>query len=572
MITYSADSHELYGELYYRPAGKHPAGAKLEIREWDTGEPLGTIAEAPETFRVVGNMNEHQVVISETTFGGREGLVDDKGGIDYGSMIYVALQRARTAREAIRVMTGLADEYGYHSEGETFSIGDPSEAWIMDLIGKGPGRKGAVWVAVRVPDGYVTAHANQSRIHRFPLHDPDNCMYSPDVISFAREKGWFSGPDDQFSFADAYNPATCEDLRACEARVWSFFHAVAPSMNLSSDYVACRPGAEPLPMWVRPDKKLTPHDLMGRLRDHFEDTEFDMRHDVGAGPFALPYRWRPLTWEFEGQRYLNERAIATQQTGFSFVSQSRAWMPGKVGGLLWFGVDDAASSVYLPMYMGIRRVAKPYAVGTGSFTQFSWESAFWVFNWVANQAYGRYADMIKDIGKVQAELESGFLEEQPRIEQKAVELHKTSPTAAEDLLTKYSEQAAERVVARWRLLGQELLVKYLDGNVRDDKGKVTHPPYPEAWYRRIVQEKGAHLRLPPPPASASSAASAPSAPPAIAPASASAAPSGPAPRPKASGCAAGAATRSSGWHWVAAAVLFALPRIRRRTARGRVEP
>lgn len=433
----------------------------------------------------------------------------------------------------------------------------------MDLIGKGPGQMGAVWVALRVPDGYVSAHANQSRIRQFPLNDPENCLYAPEVISFAREKGWYSGADDQFSFSNAYNPPDCSDLRACEARVWSVFRAVAPSQNLSSDYVSCKPNAAPMPLWVKPDKKLSPQDLMGRLRDHFEGTEFDMTKDVGAGPFALPYRWRPLTWEFEGSKYLNERAIATQQTGFSFVSQSRAFLPDPIGGLLWFSVDDAASTVYVPMYSGIKSVSKPYAVGTATFTKFSWDSAFWVFNWVANQAYGRYADMIKDIQKVQGELEGGFFKEQSTVEQKALALHKTSPAAAEDYLTKYSSEAGERVVTRWRLLGQELLVKYMDGNVRDDKGKVTHPRYPDSWYRRIVQERGDQLRLPP--AASASASAAPSAPPPSPSASSAAAPTSPgAP----SGCATRVGTHRDAWALVVAAAGAALlvDRRRRRAA------
>ncbi len=566
MITYSADSHELYGELYYRPGAHHPAGARLPIKDWDTGKALGDIAEAPETFRVVGNMNEHQVVIAESTFEGRSELVDPKGGIDYGSMIYVSLQRARTARDAIRVMTSLADEYGYASEGESFSIADPQEAWIMDLIGKGPDHKGAVWVAVRVPDGYVSGHANQSRIRQFPLHDPDNCMYAPDVISFARDKGWFSGRDEDFSFRDAYNPPSCEDLRLSDTRVWSFFHAVAPSQNLSTDYLDCKPGAAPLPMWVKPDNKLSVHDVMERLRDHFEGTEYDMRLDVGAGPYALPYRWRPLTWEYDHHEYVHERAIATQQTGFSFVSQSRAFLPDPVGGLLWFGVDDAASTVYVPMYSSINRISKPYAEGTGTFTKFSWDSAFWVFNWVANQAYARYSDMIQDIRKAQGQLEEGFLAEQPRVEQKAVELLKKSPTAAQDFLTKYSSDAGDRVVTRWRVLGQELLVKYLDGNVRDEHGEVTHPPYPDDWYRRIVQERGERLRMPDPPASASASVRAlASAVPSGAPATA-ASPTAPAPK-QASGCALGGSSRGGeGWPAVVAAALVAWAVRRRRAA------
>lgn len=525
MITYAADSHELYGELYYRPAKRHAPGALREIHDWDSGKLLGTIPEVAQTYRVVGNMNEHQVVIAESTFGGREELVDPAGGIDYGSMIYVALERARTARQAIDIMVGLAQAHGYASKGESFSIADPKEVWIMDLIGKGPDEKGVVWVARKLPDGTVSAHANQARIRQFPLNDPEQCKYAPDVITFARKKGYFNGPDEEFSFTDAYAPPSCRDLRVREARVWSFFRGVAPSLQLSSDYVRCKPGSSALPLWIKPDRKLSAKDLMRWMRDHFEGTEFDMRNDVGAGPYALPYRWRPMTWKLDGKTYLHERAIATQQTGFSFVSQSRDFLPAPVGGLLWFSVDDAASTVYVPMYSGISQVSKPYAVGTGSFTKFTWDSAFWVFNWVANQAYARYSDMIQDIGKEQRKLEDGFFAEQAALEAKAAKAYAQSPAAAEKVLTAYSVAAGERVVARWRTLGEELLVKYLDGNVRNEKGEIEHPAYPEHWYRRIVAETGDHLRADGPAASASAPA-----------AIASAAPASSASEPQRSGC------------------------------------
>jgi dipeptidase len=496
MITYAADAHDLYGELYFTPPAKHAPGAKREIRDWDSQKVLGQIDQPPETYRVVGNINEHQVAIGETTFGGRKELRDLKGGIDYGSMIYVALERAKTARDAIRIMTDLANEHGYYSKGETFSIADPNEVWIMDLIGKGPEEKGVVWVACKVPDGFVTAHANQPRIRTFPRNDPDQCVYAEDVVSFAKKKGYYDGPDEKFSFVDAYATQTCRDLRMREGRVWSFYNQVAPSQKIPSDYPACKPGAQPLPLWVKPDKKLTVRDLMVGMRDHFEDTVFDMRKDVGAGPFELPYRWRPLTWEHGGKTYAHERATATQQTGFSFVSQSRAWMPGEIGGLLWFSVDDAASTVYVPMYAGLREVPKPYAVGTATFEEFSWDSAFWVFNWVANFTYLRYSDMIKDVQKAQGQLEGGFFHSQTELERRATELHAESPERAARLLTQYSADASDKVMRRWKDLGPELLVKYMDGNVRDEKGKPAHPPYPDSWYARIVAEKGAHLHLP----------------------------------------------------------------------------
>ncbi|MEJ2633819.1 MAG: C69 family dipeptidase [Calditrichia bacterium] len=495
MISYAVDSHELYGELYYFPAAHHQLGSMRDIYEWDTGKYLGQIKEAEFTYSVVGNMNEYQVAIGETTYGGREELVDTTAIMDYGSMIFIALQRAKTAREAIRVMTGLAAEYGYCSEGESFSISDPNEVWIMEMIGKGPGNKGAVWVARRVPDGYICAHANQSRIRRFPLHDKENCLYSPDVISFAWEKGYFDGKDEEFSFADAYAPPDYGALRFCEARVWSFFRRAAPSLNLSIDYVKGEKGAEPMPLWIKPDKKLSVHDVMNLMRDHFEGTYFDMTKDVGTGPYALPYRWRPLTWKVDSVEYCNERATSTQQTGYSFIAQSRSWLPNPIGGVFWFGLDDTYSTVYTPMYCGIQRVPKSYAVGTGSFDEFSWDSAFWVFNFVSNYAYSRYSDMIKDIQKVQAELEAKFLAEQPEIDKAAQALYSSAPQLARDYLTKYSTALGDSVTRRWKKLGEFLIYKYLDGNVKDEFGRVTHPGYPDSWYRTIVKDTGDHFKM-----------------------------------------------------------------------------
>lgn len=496
MITYAADSHVLYGELYHYPAGRHLPGTLRDVVEWDTGKFLGRIPEAAVTYEVIGNMNEHQVSIGETTFGGRRDLRDPKAIMDYGSLMYIALQRARTAREAIRVMTDLVREYGYYSSGESFSISDPNEVWIMEMISKGPDHKGAVWVARRVPDGYICAHANQARIRTFPLDDKDNCLYAPDVISFAREKGWFDGRDEEFSFADTYAPLNFGALRFCEARVWSVFRRAAPSLNLPDAYIKGDPEATPLPLWVKPDKPLSVHDVMQLMRDHFEGTDLDMTRDVGAGPFALPYRWRPLTWKVDGREYCNERAISTQQTGFSFVAQSRAWLPDPIGGINWFGVDDTYSTVYVPMYCGIREVPHSYAVGTGSFNDFTWDSAFWVFNFVANYSYSRYSDMIQDIQKVQRELEGKFLAEVPAIDEAALALHRQSPELARDYLTHYSVKQGDDTVARWRKLGQFLLWKYLDGNVKDERGKVTHPPYPESWYRRIANDTGDRLKVP----------------------------------------------------------------------------
>jgi dipeptidase len=496
-VTYAADSHELYGELYHTPAGVHPPGEMRDVVEWDSGRYLGQIPQAPVTYNVVGNMNEHQVTIAETTFGGRKELVDPKGGIDYGSLIYIALERARTAREAIRIMTDLVAEHGYASEGESFSIGDPDEVWILEMIGKGPGRKGAVWVARRVPDGHVSAHANQARIRQFPQDDPKTTLYAKDVVSFAREKGWFAGKDPEFSFADTYAPLRFGAVRGCEARVWSVFRRVAPSLALPVGSALGDPDAPRVPLWVKCERKLAVRDVMELMRDHFEGTPLDLSQGVGAGPFALPYRWRPMNFEVDGQKYLHERAISTQQTGFSFVAQARSALPAAVGGVLWFGVDDTYSTVYVPNYCGNRKVPRSFAVGTADFQTFSWDSAFWVFNFVSNWAYGRYADMIQDVRKVQRELEGGFLSRQPEVERAALALHAQSPDLARDYLGAYSAEQGDRVTARWRKLGEALIVKYLDGNVRDPQGKVTHPDYPESWRRRIVQDGGERLRVRP---------------------------------------------------------------------------
>lgn len=494
MITYAADSHELYGELYFTPAGQHRFGEMREIVEWDTGKTLGRIPQAPVTYQVVGNINEHQVSIGETTFGGRKELEGPSGIIDYGSLMWIGLERSKTAREAIEVMTKLVDEFGYASSGESISIADPNEAWVLEIIGKGEKQKGAVWVAVRVPDGTISAHANQARIREFPKNDPKNAVYAKDVISFAREKGWFTGKDDEFSFADAYAPLRGGTLRSCDGRVWSVFRRAAPSLNLSSDWILAVPGAKPMPWAVKPDRKLTTKDVMELMRDHFEGTELDMTKDIGAGPFVLPYRWRPMGFKVDGVDYVNERAISTQQTGYSFVAQLRSFLPNPVGGVLWFGVDDTYSTVYTPMYCGIREVPKSFAVGTADFSAFSWDSAFWVFNFVSNWAYSRYSDMIVDIRRAQDELEGRFLAEQPEVEKEALRLHAASPAAARDYLTKYSVAAGDMVFARWKKLGDHLLWKYMDGNVRDTQGNVTHPKYREEWYRAIAKDGGDRLK------------------------------------------------------------------------------
>ena len=495
MITYAADSHTLYGELYFKRGLRHLPGESRDIMEWDTGKFLGRIPEAPVTYTRVGNMNEFQVVIAETTFGGRKELHVPSGIVDYGSLIYIGLERARTAREAIEVMTSLAETYGYASEGESFSIADANEVWILEMIGKGKGQKGALWVAHKLPDGTISAHANQARIRQFPQNDPKNALFSKDLIPFAREKGWFKGEDKSFSFADTYAPLSFGALRACEARVWSIFNRAAKSQKLSMDFVKAEKGAKPMPLFVKPDQKLDVRDTMELMRDHYEGTDFDMTKDVGAGPYKLPYRWRPMGFKIDGQDYIHERAISTQQTGFSFVSQSRSWLPDAVGGVLWFGVDDTFTTVYVPISCGIKEAPKAFAEGTGNFNEFSWDSAFWTFNFVSNYTYTRWSDMIVDVQKVQREFEGLYLTDQAEVDRTALDLYKQNPSLAKDYLTQYAAKNTGQLMARWKKLGEFLIWKYLDGNVRNEKGEVTHPKAPEDWLRCIVKDHGDVIKV-----------------------------------------------------------------------------
>jgi dipeptidase len=517
MVTYAADSHSLYGELYFQPAQEHPEGAMRDIYEWDTGKYLGQIPQPRRTFSVVGNMNEFQLAIGETTYGGREELSSQEGAImDYGSLIYVTLQRARTAREAIQVMADLVEKYGYYSSGESFSIADPNEVWIMELIGKGEGEKGAVWVALKIPDGYISGHANQARITTFPKNDPENCLYSPDVISFAREKGWYNGTDAEFSFSDVYAPVDFGGARFCEARVWAGFSKVASGMEQYVDYAKglikyddnTSFATNRMPLWIKPDKKLSVRDVQNMMRDHYQGTELDMTQDVGAGPFAMPYRFGRLTWEVDSVKYCNERPISTRQTGFSFVSQSRNWLPDPIGGILWFGVDDTYNTVYVPMYCSITEIPECFAEGNGDLLTYSSTSAFWTFNKVSNFAYLRYSDKIKDIKKVQKELEDNFERFVPLIDQAAKEIYKDhGPEEARRFLSIYSVNEANHITARWEKLWQYLLIKYLDGNIKKEKdGQFERtetgmppypifPEYPEWWYRVIIEHTGDHFKV-----------------------------------------------------------------------------
>ena len=508
LITYAADAHTLYGALNFMPAADHQPGAMREVREWDTNKHLGFITQPAHTYKVVGNMNEHQLTITESTWSCKEELVDTTGVIDYGSLIYITLQRAKTAREAIKVMTDLVAEYGYNSHGESFSIGDPNEIWVMEMCGKAGKEKGAVWVAHRIPDDCITGHANAPRIHTFPQNDPENCIYSKDVISFARKMGYFKGKDKDFDFAKAYGFWDFLAFRGCDARVWAFFNRYCSGMEKYLPYLDGKEDAEIMPLYVKPDKKVSVRDMQHMMRDHFEGTPFDMTKDAGAKIFwESPYRFRPMNFDVDGKTYFNERAIATQQTAFVLVSQMRSWLPNEIGGIHWFGVDDAATNVFVPMYCCINSAPKSYDAKTADLLTFSLESAFWVTNWVANQAYGRYSLMIDDIVKVQKSIEDSFENNMAFIEAEAARLHKESPAKAIDYLTGYSHYAAENATLSYRKLGEYLLVKYLDGNRKKEEngqfkrnadGLPVQPDFPgynQEYYNSIAKDAGDHLKM-----------------------------------------------------------------------------
>ena len=476
IVSYSADSYGLFGFLCHYPAAKHPDGAIRAIYDWDSGKYLGQIKEAKETYNVIGNMNEFQVTIGETTFGGRPELVDTTGVMDYGSLIYVALQRSRSAKEAIKVMTDLVKEYGYYSSGESFSIADPNEVWIMEMIGKGPGVKGAVWVAVRIPDDCIAAHANQSRIHQFNLNDKENCLYAPDVISFAREKGYFSGANKDFSFADAYCPLDFSGLRFCEARVWSYYNMFSKATGQAYLSYIQGDSKEPMPLYVKPDQKVSVRDIQRAMRDHYEGTALDITKDMGAGAFNMPYRLSPLTFKVDGVEYFNERPISTQQTAFTFVAQMRANLPDVVGGVLWFGLDDANMTVFTPVYCNTNQVPDVYAEGNGDCVTFSWNSAFWIYNWVADMIRPRYSLMVSDMQQVQNELEDLYANAQEGVEATAMKLYQQDPLKARDFLTRYTAMTAKDAVDSWKKLGEFLIVRYNDGAVKRVKNGRIVPP------------------------------------------------------------------------------------------------
>ena len=508
MVTYAADSHQLYGALYYTPKGKFKPGAMLRVEEWDTGKYLGDIAQIPQTYTTVGNMNEHSLIITETTYGGLSQLEDPNGKIDYGSLIYITLQRAKTAREAIKTIVELANTYGYASSGESFSIADADEAWIMELIGKGdstndPSRKGIVWVAYRIPDGYVSAHANQARITKIVKNDPENCLYSEDVISFARKEGLYEGTDEDFSFCDTYAPIDFGGMRGCEARVWSFFRSVTEGMDKYIDFAMGINPNNKMPLWVKPTEKVSPKRLFDAMRDHYEGTPMDMTTDIGAGGHGCPYRWRPMYFTVDGVEYCNERATATQQTGFWLCGQARK---DKVG-ILWFGVDDAATSALTPIYVNTTEVPWCLSEKNGSMLKYSNSSLFWITNRVAQFAYLRY-DLIG--GKVREYVdnwENNMLKDVENID-KAIASASNAKKQAK-IATLYTTTRAHMLFNKWVELDKYLMVKYIDGNVKgedengfidngngkDIPGKIEQPGYNEKWKRAVAADNGKILEV-----------------------------------------------------------------------------
>ena len=540
MISYAADSHQLYGELYYAPAAVWNEGDMRQINEWDTGKFLGYIPQVARTYQRVGNMNEHQLIIAETTYGGRPELEGNNGIMDYGSLIYVALERAKTAREAIDIIVDLANTYGYYSSGESFSLADTEEVWVMDLIGKGKDHKGIVWVARRVPDGYICSHANQARISTFPQNDPENCIYAPDVISFAREQGYFSGKDKDFSFCDAYAPLDFSGMRGCEARAWSAFNILCDGKftfedengNVVTkdayDYIDYAMGwdkTKRFPLFVKPSRKISVKDVADVMRDHYEGTPMDMTQDIGAGGNALPYRWRPMGFEHDGKEYMNERAIATQQTGFWFVGQSRGWLPDEIGGINWFGCDDAATSYLTPIYTSTTEVPECFRVGNGDMITYSPTSAFWMTNRVANACYKAYNIMFPTVDAAIDAWEAEMMEAVAKADEQALALYKEADqkprkqirrndkcrkvvepyTSVRDYLTKFSVDNAQKIFGKWVELEQLLLVKFIDGNVKAQNedgtfvtnehtdcipAKITQPGYTAKWKEAVANDHG----------------------------------------------------------------------------------
>lgn len=503
LVSYNADDYGMFGHLCHYPAGTHKKGEMRKIFDWDTGEYHGEIPEAPVTYNVIGNINEFQLSIGETTYGGREEMVDTTGILDYGSLIYVTLQRAKTAREAIAVMTSLVEKYGYCSEGETFSICDPNEAWIMEMMGTGPGCKGVVWVAMRIPDNAICAHANQSRIGKFDMKDKKNVLYSKNVISYARKMGWFTGKDADFSWKNTYARPDFSGRRFCDARVWSFFNHYQKGFDRYLPWALGKdPNAEDMPLWIIPDRKLSVHDVEMGMRDHYEGTALALdTTNVGGGIYQMPYRPTPLQFKVDDKTYFNERPISTQQTAFSFVSQLRSWMPREIGGVIWFGNDDANMVAYTPVYCGNTVQPECYNTPGADAVTFSDKNAFWVCNWVSNMVYPRYSQIFPELQTLRDSLEASYFAQQADFEKKAMNLYATDKQAALRMLNDYSVEKAQQMLAQWKNLAIRIIVKYNDMGVKQEKNgkiiqKTMRPGYPESFARKLVKETGDWYAVP----------------------------------------------------------------------------
>lgn len=503
MVSYNADDYGMFGHLCHYPAGTHPTGSMRQIYDWDSGGYHGEIEEAPVTYNVIGNINEFQLSIGETTYGGREEMVDSTGILDYGSLIYVTLQRAKTAREAISVMTSLVEKYGYNSEGETFSICDPNEAWIMEMQGTGAGSKGVVWVAMRIPDDAICAHANQSRIGKFNMKDKKNVLYSKNVISYARKMGWFNGKDSDFSWKNTYAFPDFSGRRFCDARVWSFFNHYADDFDRYLPWALGKDkDAEDMPLWIVPNRKLSVADVENGMRDHYEGTALALdTTSIGSGIYEMPYRPTPLTFTVDGKQYFNERPISTQQTAFTFVSQLRSWLPREIGGVLWFGNDDANMVAYTPVYCGNTVLPACYNTKGADAVTFSSDNAFWLCNMVSNMVYPRYSQLFPELKAVRDSLETSYFANQTSIEKQAADLYLTDKAAALKLLNNYSNAKADEMLANWKRLATRIIVKYNDMAVKKEKdGKllqsVTRPGYPASFGRKLVKETGDWYAVP----------------------------------------------------------------------------
>lgn len=503
MVSYNADDYGMFGHLCHYPAGTHPKGTMRQIYDWDSGVYHGEIEEAPVTYNVIGNINEFQLSIGETTYGGREEMVDSTGILDYGSLIYVTLQRAKTAREAISVMTSLVEKYGYNSEGETFSICDPNEAWIMEMQGTGAGSKGVVWVAMRIPDDAICAHANQSRIGKFNMKDKKNVLYSKNVISYARKMGWFNGKDSEFSWKNTYAFPDFSGRRFCDARVWSFFNHYADDFDRYLPWALGKDkDAEDMPLWIVPNRKLSVADVENGMRDHYEGTALALdTTSIGGGVYEMPYRPTPLTFTVDGKQYFNERPISTQQTAFTFVSQLRSWLPREIGGVLWFGNDDANMVAYTPVYCGNTVQPACYNTKGADAVTFSSDNAFWLCNMVSNMVYPRYSQLFPELKAVRDSLETSYFANQTSIEKQAADLYKTDKAVALKLLNNYSNTKADEMLVSWKRLATRIIVKYNDMAVKKEKdGKllqsVTRPGYPASFGRKLVKDTGDWYAVP----------------------------------------------------------------------------